>query len=164
MPDIYQGTELWDFSLVDPDNRRPVDYAVRRAALDGDPDWPALLAGWRDGRIKERHIAACSPIGPGTRTIYAQGDYRPLAVAGARRSTSSPSSASSAARASQRSCPASTDSLSGGAGAPLGPVWGDARVSLAQGAWRDVATGADHAAGEAGRRFRNCSPPCRIPS
>jgi (1->4)-alpha-D-glucan 1-alpha-D-glucosylmutase len=34
VPDVYQGTELWDFSLVDPDNRRPVDYDVRRAALD----------------------------------------------------------------------------------------------------------------------------------
>ena len=33
MPDFYQGTELWDFSLVDPDNRRPVDYARRRALL-----------------------------------------------------------------------------------------------------------------------------------
>jgi (1->4)-alpha-D-glucan 1-alpha-D-glucosylmutase len=33
IPDIYQGTELWDDSLVDPDNRRPVDYAARRAAL-----------------------------------------------------------------------------------------------------------------------------------
>jgi (1->4)-alpha-D-glucan 1-alpha-D-glucosylmutase len=33
IPDVYQGTELWDDSLVDPDNRRPVDYGVRRAAL-----------------------------------------------------------------------------------------------------------------------------------
>ena len=37
VPDVYQGTELWDLSLVDPDNRRPVDYDLRRrllAALD----------------------------------------------------------------------------------------------------------------------------------
>ena len=33
VPDIYQGTELWDFSLVDPDNRRPVDYERRQALL-----------------------------------------------------------------------------------------------------------------------------------
>ena len=32
-PDLYQGTELWDFSLVDPDNRRPVDYAERQRLL-----------------------------------------------------------------------------------------------------------------------------------
>ena len=34
VPDLYQGTEGWDFSLVDPDNRRPVDYAAREAALE----------------------------------------------------------------------------------------------------------------------------------
>ncbi|MHB8815293.1 MAG: malto-oligosyltrehalose synthase [Steroidobacteraceae bacterium] len=47
VPDIYQGNELWDFSLVDPDNRRPVDYEVRRrllAALAGDPAERARVA------------------------------------------------------------------------------------------------------------------------
>jgi (1->4)-alpha-D-glucan 1-alpha-D-glucosylmutase len=42
VPDTYQGTELWDFSLVDPDNRRPVDYAVRRSILSGLPAAGAL--------------------------------------------------------------------------------------------------------------------------
>ncbi len=53
-PDFYQGTELWDFSVVDPDNRRPVDYAKRRALLQevktASPD--TLLHRWEDGRIK----------------------------------------------------------------------------------------------------------------
>jgi (1->4)-alpha-D-glucan 1-alpha-D-glucosylmutase len=53
-PDFYQGTELWDFSLVDPDNRRPVDYRRRRTMLEDvktkSPD--ALLRDWPDGRIK----------------------------------------------------------------------------------------------------------------
>ena len=42
VPDFYQGTELWDFSMVDPDNRRPVDYSLRAAALGtlAEPDWP----------------------------------------------------------------------------------------------------------------------------
>jgi (1->4)-alpha-D-glucan 1-alpha-D-glucosylmutase len=61
VPDFYQGSELWDFSLVDPDNRRPVDFARRISALDelkrGEAqDLPALLkelvAHWDDGRIK----------------------------------------------------------------------------------------------------------------
>ena len=54
MPDFYQGTEFWDFSLVDPDNRRPVDFAARAAALDAlhEPDWRDLAQNWRDGRIK----------------------------------------------------------------------------------------------------------------
>ena len=54
VPDIYQGNEIWDFSLVDPDNRRPVDYQRRREMLDAlagvAPE--DLLANWPDGRIK----------------------------------------------------------------------------------------------------------------
>ena len=63
VPDTYQGTELWDLSLVDPDNRRPVDFALRRNALRALDDALAsgtpretlareLLAAWPDGRIK----------------------------------------------------------------------------------------------------------------
>jgi (1->4)-alpha-D-glucan 1-alpha-D-glucosylmutase len=51
VPDLYQGTEFWDFSLVDPDNRRPVDYGARQAALDAE-DAHAVAASWRDGGIK----------------------------------------------------------------------------------------------------------------
>jgi len=58
-PDIYQGTELWDFSLVDPDNRRPVDFGLRRKLLSElrrsvDPVelCKELLANYEDGRIK----------------------------------------------------------------------------------------------------------------
>ena len=54
VPDIYQGNEIWDFSLVDPDNRRPVDYAKRKKMLDAlkgaTPE--ELLDNWSDGRIK----------------------------------------------------------------------------------------------------------------
>jgi (1->4)-alpha-D-glucan 1-alpha-D-glucosylmutase len=59
-PDFYQGTELWDLSLVDPDNRRPVDFAVRRKALDDLRESPhpkpelarELYENWQDGRLK----------------------------------------------------------------------------------------------------------------
>ena len=53
VPDFYQGTELWDLSLVDPDNRRPVDFGMRRRELDdAAPDWRQLAGHWPDGRIK----------------------------------------------------------------------------------------------------------------
>ena len=55
VPDFYQGTEFWDLSLVDPDNRRPVDFEARREALarlEGAADAGRLLDGWRDGLIK----------------------------------------------------------------------------------------------------------------
>jgi (1->4)-alpha-D-glucan 1-alpha-D-glucosylmutase len=84
VPDVYQGCDLWDFSLVDPDNRRPVDYAARAAALrDLDAAGvPPLLATWRDGRIK-LHLTRCllryrreHPV------LFRKGAYIPLEIAG----------------------------------------------------------------------------------
>ena len=51
VPDFYQGTEFWDLSLVDPDNRRPVDFAERAAVLASmeAPDWQGLAQHWPDG-------------------------------------------------------------------------------------------------------------------
>ncbi|MBF3307258.1 malto-oligosyltrehalose synthase, partial [Pseudomonas aeruginosa] len=57
IPDLYQGREDWDFSLVDPDNRRPVDFARHAAALAAPTPFPELLEHWRDGRIKQTLIA-----------------------------------------------------------------------------------------------------------
>jgi (1->4)-alpha-D-glucan 1-alpha-D-glucosylmutase len=54
VPDIYQGAELWDFSLVDPDNRRPVDFPLRKRFLEEvqTKSAEALVKTWQDGRIK----------------------------------------------------------------------------------------------------------------
>jgi len=86
VPDLYQGTELWDFSLVDPDNRRPVDYALRRACLLDDalnvP--PAdLLSQWRDGRIKLAMIRRTLVLRQHASTLFRRGAYLPLPVEGA---------------------------------------------------------------------------------
>jgi (1->4)-alpha-D-glucan 1-alpha-D-glucosylmutase len=88
IPDFYQGTELWDLSLVDPDNRRPVDFAARGRALDAcgeTADWQALAASWPDGRIKlaltQRLLAWRRVLG----AVFARGDYRPLLVEGPHR-------------------------------------------------------------------------------
>ncbi|HAP24209.1 MAG TPA: malto-oligosyltrehalose synthase, partial [Achromobacter sp.] len=59
VPDLYQGTDLWDFSLVDPDNRRPVDYALRaRLLADGSRDVAVDLSesAWRTGAVKQALI------------------------------------------------------------------------------------------------------------
>ena len=59
LPDTYQGTEVWDFSFVDPDNRRPVDYPAPGAdAGDGRGAAPTLLAHWPDGRVKQATLRA----------------------------------------------------------------------------------------------------------
>jgi (1->4)-alpha-D-glucan 1-alpha-D-glucosylmutase len=97
VPDFYQGTEVWDFSLVDPDNRRPVDYPWRRRLLDElrAGAGPAgsdrrelarqLLRAKEDGRVKlylTAEALRCRREHPG---LFATGEYLPLEVAGARR-------------------------------------------------------------------------------
>jgi (1->4)-alpha-D-glucan 1-alpha-D-glucosylmutase len=84
IPDFYQGTELWDLSLVDPDNRRPVDFGARASGLAAieKPDWHGLAGAWPDGRIKfalTRRLLALRRQMPG---VFAHGDYRPLPVVG----------------------------------------------------------------------------------
>ena len=91
MPDIYQGAELWDFSLVDPDNRRPVDYQTRIELLE---DITAALArhrrtalldmleDWRDGRIKLAVITTLLNYRRDHAKLFAEGEYQPLAATG----------------------------------------------------------------------------------
>ncbi len=87
IPDLYQGTELWDLSLVDPDNRRPVDYARRRrllAALDGADPGPAL-AGADDGLPKLWLIARALDLRRRRpEALGAGGSYAAVPAAGAR--------------------------------------------------------------------------------
>ena len=82
VPDLYQGNEYWDFSLVDPDNRRPVDYALRRATLDASTPLAALLGQWRDGRIKQALIAEVLDLRMAHPQLFRRGDYLPLEVQG----------------------------------------------------------------------------------
>lgn len=82
VPDLYQGCDFWDFSLVDPDNRRPVDYAARQASLAALPDPDAALQTWRDGRIKQLLIARLLYLRQQAPELFARGDYQPLVVEG----------------------------------------------------------------------------------
>ncbi|MBV8119929.1 MAG: malto-oligosyltrehalose synthase [Alphaproteobacteria bacterium] len=84
VPDIYQGCELWDVSLVDPDNRRPVDWETRRALLDETDGARSegLARRWQDGRAKlfvTRRLLAVRRLHP---DLFAAGDYQPLEVTG----------------------------------------------------------------------------------
>src|SRR5262249_37331798 len=83
MPDLYQGCEFWDFSLVDPDNRRAVDFESRAAALDESLPDSALISNWRDGRIKQRLIQRVLALRGQTGALFTSGQYRPLPVRGA---------------------------------------------------------------------------------
>ncbi|CAD0263471.1 malto-oligosyltrehalose synthase [Pseudomonas veronii] len=82
VPDLYQGNEFWDFSLVDPDNRRPVDFNARQHALDTPPDIGKLLFNWRDGRIKQALIAQVLALRKADPELFHRGSYTPLDVVG----------------------------------------------------------------------------------
>jgi (1->4)-alpha-D-glucan 1-alpha-D-glucosylmutase len=85
IPDFYQGSEFWDLSLVDPDNRRPVDFAGRASVLEADsdePDWPALAATWPHGRIKFALMRRLLALRQRLPDLFADGSYRPIEVLG----------------------------------------------------------------------------------
>ena len=82
VPDLYQGTEFWDFSLVDPDNRRPVDFAVRMQSVAAAPPLADLAGPWRDGRIKQHLIRRTLALRRALPQLFAAGDYVPLTAEG----------------------------------------------------------------------------------
>ncbi|WP_024506422.1 malto-oligosyltrehalose synthase [Bradyrhizobium sp. ARR65] len=84
VPDFYQGTELWDFSLVDPDNRRPVNFAAREEllAMIERPDWGGLAEKWRSGEVKFAWTRYLLKLRNELADVFTHGDYRPLDVTG----------------------------------------------------------------------------------
>jgi (1->4)-alpha-D-glucan 1-alpha-D-glucosylmutase len=84
VPDIYQGNEMWDLSLVDPDNRRPVDYEKRRQALAGIAQAAPedMITHWRDGRIKLFLTHKLLQYRREHFDLFAKGDYLPVQAAG----------------------------------------------------------------------------------
>lgn len=93
VPDFYQGTEIWDFSLVDPDNRRPVDYTLRRCLLaklcpQGAESTAALverlMSDPTDGAIKLYVTSRALRFRKDHRKLFAEGRYMPLRAAGER--------------------------------------------------------------------------------
>ena len=85
VPDIYQGTEIWDDSLVDPDNRRPIDYAQRREMLAQIEKVSAneLMQCWPSGRIKMRLTQRLLHLRRENPELFREGNYESLNFAGA---------------------------------------------------------------------------------
>ncbi len=166
VPDLYQGTELWDFSLVDPDNRRPVDFALRarllgelEARLESRPDARGelaaeLLAARLDGRVKLYLVREALAARRRHAALQPGGGYRPLPVTGARAEHVCAFARVAGDDHVVVVAPRWFTRLRGPAGGPLGPeVWADTAVRLEGlppvAAYRDCFTGAplpvDHA-------------------
>ncbi len=132
VPDTYQGTELWDLSLVDPDNRRPVDYALRRRLLRELPNlrakkvlsrveegMPKLWTVWKALKIRAEHPEC----------FGAAGDYRPVQVSGKRSNhvicfTRGGKIATVVPRLTRN----------------VGSNWGDTAIHVSEGTWRNALT------------------------
>ncbi|MDP2431199.1 MAG: malto-oligosyltrehalose synthase [Pseudomonadota bacterium] len=164
VPDLYQGCELWQFNLVDPDNRRPVDFEQRRhllaetkALVEAPPEqWPdrlrPLLDDMTDGRIKLYTLWQTLALRQQWPEVFRDGDYLPLSVSGER----STHACAYARRHGKNTLIALVPRLPAGLLGdnpiqPLGPeVWGDTALELpaelAGVNWRNVLTGERHPA------------------
>lgn len=82
VPDLYQGTDFWDFSLVDPDNRRPVDYAARRRALQEAGQVVTGIEDWQHGRLKQQVILHTLQLRARDLELFSRGDYLEIETSG----------------------------------------------------------------------------------
>jgi len=144
VPDTYQGAELWNQSLVDPDNRRPVEYEQRRSLLD-DIDTASsrrelideLLRTWSTGGVKLFATNVALKLRQRLREVFLRGDYAAL-PAGAHAVAFSRTLAPSAVIVA---VPRLTLRLTKGRHQwPLGEVWGDTSIVVPPGTYRDAFT------------------------
>jgi (1->4)-alpha-D-glucan 1-alpha-D-glucosylmutase len=138
VPDLYQGTEFWDQSLVDPDNRRPVDYTSRAAMLETGTAPAAALADWQSGAVKQAVIARILALRAGLPNLFAQSSYIKLEASG-----SATRHVLAFARRDKTNCIiTAVTRLAAGlvTDAPLVPPasWADTTLTLPDGNWVDV--------------------------
>lgn len=149
VPDFYQGCEGWNLSLVDPDNRRLIDWdrALELTARARQSSWAGLLRSWKDGAIKARVTQELLRFRRERATLFQQGDYEPRSATGqfAERVVAFQRSAA------DESVLVIVPRLSAALGVPpLGLVWEDTAMTLPEAPrrWRDVLTGEEYPAGE----------------
>lgn len=139
IPDVYQGTELWDFSLVDPDNRRQVDYDVRRDLLSTLADVPvgSILERSDEGLPKLWLIRQGLALRRARQDAFgADGSYRPLEARGAK---TAHVIAFARAGCIATVAPRLVLTLDGN--------WQDTEVRLSRGRWRNLLTGEESGGG-----------------
>src|SRR5205085_9553309 len=137
IPDYYQGTELLDFSLVDPDNRRPVEYGVRAkllGELEKRPPKPAaLLANLGDGRAKLHVIRQGLAVRKAHPALFHGGAYHALYADGGYEEQVIAFSLSAGGATLIAVAPRLFARRLGDAAAPLGAFWGEAHLPLPEG-------------------------------
>ncbi len=148
IPDFYQGTELWDLNLVDPDNRRQVDFQKRQRYLDEIKNLKpsgvqGLLSSFEDGKIKIFEITKALEARNKNIDLFQQGDYIPLRVKGSLSRHIIAFCRKKETAYAVVVAPRFLVSLTGMQRLPLGDVWKDTLVCLPKGAsvrWREIFT------------------------
>ena len=154
-PDIYQGDELWNFALVDPDNRRPVDFDARRATLDrldgalaGHDHAGAcadMLRTVADGRLKMHVTRTALRLRREMLPLFTGGRYAELDPRGERLANAVAFSRSSEGAVAVVAVTRLPVQLSGTVGTPTGLAWGDTAIMFPRGdvprRWRCALTG-----------------------
>ncbi|WP_407316379.1 malto-oligosyltrehalose synthase [Pseudomonas sp. nanlin1] len=134
VPDLYQGAEFWDFSLVDPDNRRPVDYAARQRSLAAEPGPQESLRDWHSGQPKQLLIARTLRARAADPALFLQGEYEPLKIVGTHADKAFAFARSYQGRLAITVVPRLASNLLGESDGPMiaPEQWGDTRVLLPQ--------------------------------
>jgi maltooligosyltrehalose synthase len=133
VPDVYRGTELWDLNLVDPDNRRPYDQALRTRLL-GElatlEDPAALFATWPDGRVKFLVLQRALATRRSRPDVFVGGAYEPLEVTGSRANRVLAFARRSGDDVAVAVVPRATVGLAPIGDAPIGEAWKGTEVVL----------------------------------
>ena len=145
IPDFYQGTELWDLSLVDPDNRRPVDFAQREAYLEAiqtaDSQLiPGLLKNPTDGRIKLFLIAQALKVRNQFQSVFLNGDYIPLEATGKFKDHIIAFARQEENKMVVTIAPRFFTQLIQPNQLPIGEIWEDTAIELPAANWKDAIT------------------------
>lgn len=169
VPDFYQGTELWDLSLVDPDNRRPVDFERRQRLLEGLTAGESrgqqallsdLLTSWKDGRVKLYVVYKALNLRHYYRQVFQDSEYVMLSIEGERRDNACAFARRRGDSWTLVVVPRFPSRLVKPGCWPLGKgAWGGSSISLPPGApasWRNVFTGETVRASPATGRLYLC--------
>jgi (1->4)-alpha-D-glucan 1-alpha-D-glucosylmutase len=165
VPDFYQGGELWDLNMMDPDNRRPVDFAANVRLLgelvaaehdDRDALLDQLLLHWRDGRIKMYLTRKALEFRRGHNPLFLEGDYIPLHPTGKKAENVCAFARHRDGAWVLAAAPLLTTQLVDPGHMPLGQeTWGNSAIRLPDKApleWRNLLTGETLKAGSTRRK------------
>jgi (1->4)-alpha-D-glucan 1-alpha-D-glucosylmutase len=176
VPDFYQGTEFWDLSLVDPDNRRPVDFRTRVKALNELTQQEAqgqevliqqVLKSWEDGRVKLYVTYKALGVRESHRDLFRDGGYIPLQVTGPRQEHVCAFARRRGEEYALIMIPRLLTKLVRGGVIPVGrEVWGEDLLLLPEGMpghWLNIFTGERLEVPDTKRGLRLADLMCRFP-